>query len=219
MSNPIPVEHGPCVVWFTGLPSSGKTTIATLVQHKLTALGCRVFLLDGDSLRRGLSNDLGFSEIDRSENLRRAAEVAGLIAGHGFIVLAAFITPRKSDRASVRARLSGSGRMPGSAVSIDQPSPQHGGAEVADPCRYLEVFVDAPLAVAEARDAKGLYRRARQGEIEEFTGVGAAYEAPDAPDLRLDTTLHDADALAMAVVNALIARHVLPASRAAGARR
>ena len=181
------VKHGPCVVWFTGLPCAGKTTIACNVARNLAGRGGRVFLLDGDSLRQGLCSDLGFSETDRSENIRRAAEVAALIADSGFIVLAAFITPRQADRDRLRARLN------------------------AYP--FVEAFVDTPLTVAESRDIKGLYRRARRGDIENFTGIGAPFDVPQAPDLQLDTTLHDANTLAAHVISELVARKVLPRQR------
>lgn len=181
------VLHGPCVVWFTGLSGAGKTTIANLVEQGLAGRGFKAFMLDGDLVRKGLSSDLGFSEADRAENLRRAAEVAGLMADAGFIVLAAFITPREFDRQRIRLTLA-----------------RH---------VIIEAFVDTPLHVAEQRDVKGLYRKARDGEIASFTGVSAPFDVPSAPDLRLDTTTFTAERLAVQVIDELTAKHVLaPAS-------
>jgi bifunctional enzyme CysN/CysC len=163
-----------CVVWFTGLSGAGKTTIARLALQALRDEGRSAFLLDGDVVRNGLSNDLGFSAADRSENLRRAAEVAALLADSGMVVLAAFITPLALDRERIRARF-------GNFV-------------------FIEAFVSTPLDVAEQRDPKGLYRRARRGELSEFTGIDSPYETPADPELRLDTTGASADALAFTVV-------------------
>lgn len=170
----------PCVVWFSGLSGAGKTTIARLVAQSLIAHGRDAFLLDGDVIRKGLSSDLGFSAADRSENLRRAAEVAALIADSGTIVIAAFITPLKIDRERIQSRLA--------------------------PYPFLEAFVSTPLAVAEQRDPKGLYRRARRGELLDFTGIDSPFEAPDAPDLRLDTTTTSATELAATVVAEVLRR-------------
>jgi bifunctional enzyme CysN/CysC len=153
----------PCVIWLTGLPSAGKSTIANAAQAKLHALGRHTYLLDGDNLRRGLNNDLGFTAVDRAENIRRVAEVARLMVDAGLIVIAAFISPFESDRAFARSL-------------VEKPE-------------FVEVFVDAPLEVAEARDPKGLYERARRGEIKNFTGVDSPYEAPADPEVRIDTTL------------------------------
>ena len=152
----------PRLLWFTGLSAAGKTTIATRLDRRLHGLGRHTFLLDGDAMRQGLSNDLGFSDDDRVENIRRAGEVARLMVDSGLIVLAAFISPFRADRRLVR------GLFP-----VGQ---------------FSEIFVDAPLAVAEARDPKGLYRRARAGEIPRFTGIDSPYEPPEAAELRIDTT-------------------------------
>lgn len=173
------VNPRPCIVWFTGLSGAGKTTIAQVVKQVLAAHGQPVFLLDGDSIRKGLSSDLGFSAVDRSENLRRAAHVAALVADAGFVVLAAFITPTRADRAMVRTQLVG--------------------------YRFIEVFVDTELAVAEARDPKGLYWRARRGEIPNFTGISAPFEVPDSPEICLKTKLRSVDELAALVVDEVIA--------------
>jgi bifunctional enzyme CysN/CysC len=152
----------PCVVWFTGLSGAGKSTIATALERRLYALGRHTYLLDGDVVRSGLSKDLGFADCDRAENVRRLMEVAKLMIEAGLIVLVAAISPFKRDRQQARALVA--------------------------PNEFLEVFVDAPLAVVETRDPKGLYARARRGELRDFTGIDSAYEAPDNPDVHLDTT-------------------------------
>jgi adenylyl-sulfate kinase len=148
------------VVWFTGLSGSGKSTIASGVEAALVAAGRLAYVVDGDNLRHGLNADLGFSDQDRRENIRRAGEVAGLLADAGVIVLVCLISPFRSERDQVRQK---------------QPAG-----------RFLEVFVDAPLGVCEARDPKGLYRRARAGQIPEFTGITSPYEPPLSPELALD---------------------------------
>ena len=148
------------VVWFTGLSGSGKSTVARAVEERLAAAGRLVYVLDGDNVRHGLCKDLGFSPADRTENIRRIGHVAALLADTGVIVLTAFISPYRSDRAQVRDVV---------------------GAT------FLEIWVDAPLGVCETRDPKGLYKQARAGKIAEFTGISAPYEAPEHPDLRLCT--------------------------------
>jgi bifunctional enzyme CysN/CysC len=150
------------VVWFTGLSGAGKSTIADILEQKLHALGRHTYLLDGDNVRHGLSKDLGFSDADRVENIRRVAEVARLMADAGLIVLVSFISPFRAERRMARALLE------------------------AD--EFCEVFVDTPLALAERRDPKGLYRKARGGEIPNFTGIDSPYEPPENPEVRLDTT-------------------------------
>jgi bifunctional enzyme CysN/CysC len=152
----------PCVVWFTGLSGAGKSTIANLVDAELLALGHHTCLLDGDNVRRGLNRDLGFTPEDRTENVRRLAEVARLMADAGLMVLVACISPTAAERQMARE-----------LVGTDE---------------FVEVFVDTPLAVAEARDPKGLYKKARRGEVKDFTGIGSPYETPAHPDLRIDTT-------------------------------
>ena len=149
----------PKVLWFTGLSGAGKSTIANLVDRRLHALGHHTFILDGDNVRHGLNRDLGFTDEDRVENIRRVAEVARLMADAGLIVLVSFISPFRAERQMARERFS------------------------AD--EFVEVFVDVPLAVAEARDVKGLYRKARAGQIPNFTGIDSPYEAPEAPELHL----------------------------------
>ncbi|MGI6496456.1 MAG: sulfate adenylyltransferase subunit CysN [Kiritimatiellia bacterium] len=152
----------PATLWFTGLSGSGKSTIAQALEKRLLDEGRMAVVLDGDNLRHGLNRDLGFSDADRHENLRRAAEVAALFNDAGILVITAFLSPAAADRAAARDII---------------------GAD-----RFMEVFVDTPLAVCEARDPKGLYRKARRGEIPGFTGIDAPYEVPEAPDLVLDTT-------------------------------
>jgi bifunctional enzyme CysN/CysC len=154
--------HRPCVVWFTGLSGAGKSTIANLVERKLHAMGLHTFLLDGDNVRHGLNKDLGFTEADRVENIRRVAEVARLMVDAGLIVLVSFISPFRAERRLARAL-------------------------VADG-EFCEVFVDAPLEVAEQRDRKGLYKKARRGELKNFTGIDSPYEPPEHPEIRIDTT-------------------------------
>jgi bifunctional enzyme CysN/CysC len=162
------------VVWLTGLSGSGKSTIANLVQRKLHASGRHTFLLDGDNVRHGLNRDLGFTDVDRVENIRRVAEVARLMVDAGLIVIVAFISPFRSERRSAR-QLMAEGE-------------------------FVEVFVDTPLAVAEARDPKGLYRKARMGELKNFTGIDSPYEPPESPEIRLDTTALTPEAAAEQIV-------------------
>lgn len=153
------------VVWLTGLSGAGKSTIANLVEKRLHALGRHTYLLDGDNVRHGLNKDLGFTEEDRVENIRRVAEVAKLMVDAGLIVLTAFISPFQAERRLAR--------------------------ELLDDGEFIEVFIDTPLAVAEARDVKGLYKKARSGQLKNFTGVDSPYEAPEKPELRIDTTAID----------------------------
>ena len=169
----------PRCVWFTGLSGSGKSTIANLVEKQLAAMGKHTYLLDGDNVRHGLNKDLGFSDADRVENIRRVAEVAGLMTDAGLIVLVSFISPFAAERRMARERFA--------------------------PGEFIEVFVDTPLEVAEHRDVKGLYAKARAGRIPNFTGIDSPYEAPESPDLRLDTTRDSAEALAERVVARILA--------------
>ena len=155
-------SQDPAVLWFTGLSGSGKSTIANLVEKKLQAMGRHTYLLDGDNVRHGLNRDLGFTDADRVENIRRVAEVAKLMADAGLIVLVSFISPFRSERRLAR--------------------------ELMAPGEFLEVFVDVPLAVAESRDVKGLYDKARRGELKNFTGIDSPYEPPEHPEIRVDTT-------------------------------
>jgi bifunctional enzyme CysN/CysC len=151
----------PCVIWLTGLSGAGKTTIANLVDQQLHAAGYHAFVLDGDNLRHGLNSDLRFSRGDRTENVRRVGEVAALMADAGLIVLVSLISPFRAERQAARALL--------------------------PPGQFLEVFVDAPMAVAEQRDPKGLYARARRGELRDFTGIDSPYQPPGRPDLHIET--------------------------------
>ena len=170
----------PRVVWLTGLSGAGKSTIANLVEKKLHALGRHSFLLDGDNVRHGLNRDLGFTDADRIENIRRVGEVAKLMSDAGLIVVTAFISPFRAERAMVRHMM-----VPG---------------------EFLEVFVDVPLAEAERRDPKGLYAKARSGALRNFTGIDSPYEAPEAPDLRIDAAAMSAEDAAEAIVAAIVAR-------------
>ena len=166
--------HGSCVVWFTGLSGAGKSTIANLVEKKLHAAGLHTYLLDGDNIRHGLNKDLGFTQADRVENIRRIAEVARLMADAGLIVLVSFISPFRAERRFARG--------------------------LVDAGEFCEVFVDAPLEVAEARDRKGLYRKARSGQLVNFTGIDSPYEAPEHPEIAIDTTTCPPEASAERVV-------------------
>ena len=168
-------------VWFTGLSGSGKSTVAVAVERALVAGGRPAYLLDGDNLRHGLNADLGFSAADRGENIRRVGEVARLFADAGVVALVPVISPYRADRNRARA--------------------VHAAAGLP----FVEVFVDTPLAVCEARDPKGLYAKARAGEITGFTGIDDPYEAPEAPDLRLTPDDGDAEAQAARVLAALAA--------------
>jgi len=167
----------PRCVWFTGLSGSGKSTIANLVEHGLVAQGRHTYVLDGDNVRHGLNRDLGFTDADRVENLRRVAEVAKLMVDAGLIVLVSFIAPFAREREMAKSLFA--------------------------PGEFVEVFVDTPLEVCEARDAKGLYAKARAGKIPNFTGINSPYERPETPDLHLDTTAETPEALAERVVGAL----------------
>ena len=176
--------HKPVVLWFTGLSGAGKSTIANLVEKKLYAAGCHSYLLDGDTVRHGLNKDLGFTEGDRIENVRRVGEVAHLMVDAGLIVLTAFISPFRSERALARS-LVGEGE-------------------------FIEVHVDTPLDVAEARDVKGLYKKARRGELSNFTGIDSPYEAPESPEIRIDTTKLTSDEAADQVIAMLRAKGMIP---------
>jgi bifunctional enzyme CysN/CysC len=173
----------PCVLWFTGLSGSGKSTVANLVEKKLAALGRHTYLLDGDNVRHGLNKDLGFTQADRVENIRRIAEVAKLMVDAGLIVLTAFISPFRAERRLARNLLADG--------------------------EFLEVFVDVPLDVAESRDPKGLYAKARRGELKNFTGIDSPYEAPEEAELRLDTSAVSAEIAAERVVALLRLRGMI----------
>ena len=163
-----------CVLWYTGLSGSGKSTIANAVDKRLHASGRHTYLLDGDNVRHGLNKDLGFTEADRVENIRRIAEVAKLMVDAGLIVGTAFISPFRNERRMARGLL---------------PEGE-----------FIEIFIDTPLAVAEQRDPKGLYKKARRGELKNFTGIDSPYEEPDAPEIRIDTTALSADEAAERII-------------------
>src|SRR6202008_3792121 len=164
----------PVVVWFTGLSGAGKSTIANLVEKRLHSLGRHTFLLDGDNVRHGLNKDLGFTEADRVENIRRVAEVARLMVDAGLIVMTAFISPFRSERAMARGQMADG--------------------------EFIEIHVNTPLAVAEERDVKGLYKKARRGEIANFTGISSPYEAPEAPELVVNTHTQTAEDAADTII-------------------
>ena len=168
----------PAILWFTGLSGAGKSTIANIVEKKLFAAGRHTALLDGDNVRHGLNADLGFSDADRAENIRRVAAVARLMADAGLIVLVSFISPFRAERAAARA--------------------------AAGDVEFVEVFVDTPLAEAEARDAKGLYAKARAGQLANFTGIDSPYEPPEHAEVWLDTTRLAAETAADRVVERLL---------------
>ena len=153
--------HRGAILWFTGLSGAGKSTLAHAVEEELHQRGCRTFVLDGDNVRHGLCGDLGFSEKDRIENIRRVGEIAKLFMEAGVIVLTAFISPFRSDRERVRGMV------------------EHGD--------FMEIYCEAPLEICETRDVKGLYQKARAGQIKEFTGISSPYEAPENPELAVHT--------------------------------
>mgnify|MGYP001817032607 CR=1 FL=1 len=167
--------HGSLTVWFTGLSGSGKSTLAFTVEHQLVSEGTMAYVLDGDNVRFGLNRDLGFSPEDREENIRRIGEVCRLMNDSGLVVLSSFISPYRRDRDRVR--------------------------ELHPDGRFLEVFVDTPLEVCEQRDVKGLYAKARAGEIPEFSGISAPYEPPESPELRIDTTAGSIESCAGLVID------------------
>lgn len=159
--------HRGAILWFTGLSGAGKSTLAHEVEERLHQMGCRTFVLDGDNVRHGLCGDLGFSAEDRVENIRRIGEVAKLFMEAGVIVLTAFISPFRADRDKVRA--------------------------MVKPGEFVEIYCQCPIEVCEQRDAKGLYKKARAGEIVQFTGISSPYEAPDKPELTVDTSRQSLD--------------------------
>ena len=174
----------PCVIWFTGLSGAGKSTIANALERKLHALGCHTYLLDGDNVRHGLNKDLGFTDVDRVENIRRVAEVAHLMVDAGLIVLVSFISPFRAERRMAR--------------------------ELVEAHEFIEVFVDTPLAVAETRDPKGLYKKARRGELKNFTGIDSPYEAPEHAEVWIDTTHLSPSDAARVVLDRLRGAGIVP---------
>ncbi|MGM0677954.1 MAG: adenylyl-sulfate kinase, partial [Pseudomonadota bacterium] len=173
----------PVVLWFTGLSGAGKSTIANRVEKKLHAAGQHTYLLDGDNVRHGLNRDLGFTDADRVENIRRVAEVARLMVDAGLIVLTAFISPFRSERRMAR--------------------------DLMEEGEFIEIFVDTPLEVAEERDPKGLYKKARRGELKNFTGIDSAYEAPEDPELHLQAAKLSTEEAADAVIALLRERQLI----------
>lgn len=169
--------HHSFTLWFTGLSGSGKSTIANALEKELNAQGIRTFILDGDNVRHGLNSDLGFTEADRVENIRRVGEVAKLLVDAGIVVLTAFISPFRTERDKVR--------------------------DLFEENEFFEVFVDTPLEVAETRDPKGLYKKARRGEIPNFTGIGSPYEAPHNPDIRINTERQSVEEIIKSLLNTI----------------
>ena len=176
----------PCVIWFTGLSGAGKSTIANILERRLHLQGSHTYLLDGDNVRHGLNKDLGFTDADRVENIRRVAEVSKLMVDAGLIVLVSFISPFRLERRMARDLL-----LPG---------------------EFFEIFVDTPLEVAEARDPKGLYKKARRGELKNFTGIDSAYEEPEHPELRIETTRLSAEQAADEILHYLRQTGVIPSA-------
>ncbi|MCF7481990.1 adenylyl-sulfate kinase [Vibrio sp. J1-1] len=176
-------QQKPAVLWFTGLSGAGKSTVAGALENRLAALGYHTYLLDGDNVRHGLCSDLGFSEQDRRENIRRIGELAKLMADAGLIVLSAFISPHRAERQLVR--------------------------DLLPEGEFIEVFVNASLAVCEGRDPKGLYRKARAGEIPNFTGIDSEYQAPENPEIDLPAGEKSVDELVELCINDLKQRGVI----------
>ncbi len=175
--------HRGAIIWFTGLSGSGKSTLAHAVEEALHQRGCRTFVLDGDNVRHGLCQDLGFSTADRIENIRRIGEVAKLFMESGTIVLTAFISPFRADRERVRGMVG------------------HGD--------FIEIYCDTPIETCEARDTKGLYEKARAGQIAEFTGISSPYEAPEKPELAVNTGKDELDACVRQVVDEMAQRGII----------
>jgi adenylylsulfate kinase len=176
--------HRSAILWFTGLSGAGKSTLANAVNSALFEQGLACYVLDGDNIRHGLCNDLGFSDADREENIRRIGEVAKLFVDAGVVALTAFVSPFKADRDKVRA--------------------------LVEPGDFIEIHCAADLAVCEGRDTKGLYAKARAGEIKDFTGISSPYEAPDNPELRVDTGSQSLEACVAQVLAYLEANGIIP---------
>jgi bifunctional enzyme CysN/CysC len=174
----------PCILWFTGLPGAGKSTIMNLVEQKLAERGVHTYALDGDNLRRGLNRDLGFTDFDRVENIRRAGEVARLMLDAGLIVLCAFVSPFRAERRMVR--------------------------ELVEPEQFIEVFVDTPVEVCIERDPKGLYAKARDHLVQNVTGIDSPYEPPEHAELRVETVDRTPETVVEEVLAELRRRGILP---------
>lgn len=179
-----------CVLWLTGLSGSGKSTIARALEYKLIHAGRTAYVLDGDEVRTGLNRDLGFSQDSRSENIRRIAEVARLFAECGIICITSFISPLRAYREQAR--------------------------QIIGPERFFEIYLDVPLAVCEGRDPKGMYAKARAGLIKNFTGIDSAYEPPERPDVRLDTSARSPEQNVEHLHDVLMQRHFIPLVSASG---
>lgn len=180
-------RHRSAILWFTGLSGAGKSTLAHAVEERLYAMGCRTYVLDGDNVRHGLCGDLGFSTADRTENIRRIGEVAKLMMDAGVITLAAFISPFRTDRDRVRAMVAQG--------------------------EFIEIYCHCPVDICEKRDMKGLYQRARAGEVKEFTGISSPYEPPMNPELIVDTATQLLHAGVAQVLNLLNEHGLLPEQR------
>ncbi len=175
--------HKPVLLWYTGLSGSGKSTVANAVEAKLFSLGCHTYLLDGDNVRMGLNKGLTFSDEDRIENIRRISEVAKLFVDAGLVVSTAFISPFASDRAQARS--------------------------IVNKGEFVEVFIDTPLAVCESRDPKGLYKKARAGEIPNFTGISSSFDVPKTPEIHVKTAEQTIEQSADQIVNYLIKNKII----------
>ncbi|MEM0519066.1 adenylyl-sulfate kinase [Aequorivita flava] len=173
-------NHAPLLIWFTGLSGSGKSTVANAVEQAFYNKGIHTYLLDGDNVRKGICSNLSFSAEDRSENIRRIGEVANLMMDAGLVVLASFVSPYREDRENVK--------------------------KIVGYANYIEVFVNTPIEECERRDVKGLYNKARKGEIKNFTGVNAPYELPLAPDVEVDTTHLDLDTIVDMIIKQVIGK-------------
>jgi adenylylsulfate kinase len=180
-------KHKSAVLWFTGLSGAGKSSLAHAVEEQLYQLGCRTFVLDGDNVRHGLCGDLGFSIEDRAENIRRIGEVAKLFLEAGVIAMTAFISPFRTERAVARKLV------------------PHG--------EFIEIYCRCSLAICEQRDVKGLYKKARAGEVKEFTGISSPYEEPLSPELTIDTGTRPIEECAADVINMLRERSIIPAQK------
>jgi len=169
------LNQRPVLIWFTGLSGSGKSTLAVQLEAQLHTLGFKTYLLDGDNIRKGINNDLGFSLADRTENIRRIAEVSKLMLDAGLIIISAFISPFHADREMVK--------------------------EIVGEDRFTEIFINCPLEICEKRDTKGLYKKARQGFIRDFTGIDSPYEVPENPDLIVHTHKESVDESLSKIIN------------------
>ncbi len=175
--------HRGAIIWFTGLSGAGKSTLAHAVEEELHQRGCRTYVLDGDNVRHGLCGDLGFSTQDRIENIRRIGEVAKLFMEAGVIVLTAFISPFRAERERVRSMV------------------EHGD--------FIEVFCNSPIEVCESRDVKGIYKKARAGQIVDFTGISSPYEAPENPELKVNTGVEDLETCVQQVIDEMLQRSII----------